>query len=562
MGLTAEEWKMVGAEIRRQAEAANKTVDRYRIELLYWALDERVAPPLKQKFKANHVQCRFMDRMWFYNVVLKARQHGMSLLQSILMLDKALFTPNYRGGIIDRTDAEAKKKLARIRYAYDHLDDPDDPRTAMLGAAIKEAIPLVAPSNDHTLTFANGSQIYAATSLRGGTINYLWISELGKIALDDPHKAEEIMGGSLEAVHPGNIIVIESTHEGGRFGENYRMIRLAQKSPPVERMTKLHWMFHFFGWQDNPNYRIPLSRGQPLAATPDHQKYFAEVEKETGKRLMEDQKHWYILKSATQRDMARQYPATPEEALRAQTEGAIYADIIAKLRGQGRVGDVVVNHGPLFTAWDLGMTDAVGIWLLQFAGYDIHALAFHCANGATPAQHAAVVLQWERDFNHTIQYHLVPHDATQLKPGGTWMQLLTEAGLRNLVRVERIPNIWIGINQTRALLPRFRFNARMCEKEFDMGNDRIWPSGLGALEGYRKKLEAQQGAIREVPIHDECESGASSLRTFAEAHERGLLQGPSKPEIQSRKRLRGQERAITGLSQRPRKQLLSGVVMR
>lgn len=544
MSLSQEELLVVMAEVRTQAAVRGyDTIERYLLETVCWLLDERESPPQRLLFAPNMAQREFLDEMWFWNEILKARQQGFSALLSLLVFVFSLTTPNYRAGIIDRTDQEAKKKLARVKFAYDNL------HLTPLGAVLRQAIPLVSPTNDHTITFANGAQIYAATSLRGGTLNFLWISELGTIALKDPAKAEEIMGGSLEAVHPGNIIVSESTHEGGRYGEHYRLIRLAQKSPPASHRTNMQWAFHFFGWWKNPRYAVEPYPGQALALTPELTNYFAQLEAECGITLTQAQKNWYIQKSAMQRDMARQYPGTPEEALRATSEGAIYADIINRLRSGGRVCDLVVApECPLFTAWDLGESDATGVWLLQIVGPDIHALDFHCANGATPAEQAATVLRWERVWGRPVASHYIPHDAHQKKAGTTWLTELKKAGLQNVKVVPRIPDVWVGINQTRQLLPRFRFNARPCEKEFPQPGDRVWPSGLAALEGYRKKVEAVNGSEKSIPVHDECESGASALRTFCEAHARGMLVGPSQMEQESRRSAQGPQRAKMGLS--------------
>lgn len=540
--LKAHEWEVLGKEIRAQARRHGfATVERYLLEAICFLLDERESPPRKMRFVPNQAQSEFLDEMWFFNAILKARQQGFSALLALLMFIFSLLNENYRAGIIDRTDQEAKKKLARIKFAYDNL-----PGTK-LGAVFHQQIPLISPSNDHTLTFANGSQIYAATSLRGGTLNFLWISELGTIALSDPKKADEIMGGSLEAVHPGNIAVIESTHEGGRYGQNYRMIRLAQKSPP--QLTNMHWKFHFKGWPLNPRYSVEPFPGQKLALTPQLIEYFASLEKETGIKLTDAQKNWYILKSANQQDMARQYPGTAEEALRAATPGAIYAAIIGKLRAAGRVCPLVkAPECALFTSWDLGETDATGVWLIQIVGPDIHVLDFHCANGATPAEQAATVMRWERLWEGYISANYIPHDAHQKKAGTTWYTELKKAGLRNIKVVPRIPDVWVGINQTRQLLPRMRFNSETCEKEFPMPGDRFWPSGLGGLEGYRKKVEAIGGVERDKPVHDECESSASALRTFAEAHAKGMLIGMSKIEEEARRKQRGPKQALMGVS--------------
>jgi hypothetical protein len=552
--ITAAEWKLLGEELVKIAASENKTVQRWFIDNMCWILNEKTNPPTKMKFTPNAMQAKFLDEMWFFNTILKARQHGFSSLLAIISCVMALLNDNYRIGIIDRTDSEAQKKLQKVRFTYDNLDNMEDKRTGPLGSAIKQVIPLVPPTNAHTMTFANGSVIYASTSFRGGALNLLWISELGAIARDNPLKADEIMGGSMEAVAPGNIVVIESTHEGGRFGENYRMIRLAQKSPPHPYMSNLQWKFHFYGWHENPQYSYPLYPGQTIQPTPEEVDYFTKLEAEIGRKLSDEQKNWYIQKSAMQRDMARQYPGTPEEALRAQTEGAIYAADIGKLRSQNRVTDLICDRtAPLFTSWDIGMNDATGIWLLQIVGPDIHAVDFSCANGAHPAEHAATVMKWERTYDRPISAHYLPHDARQNKAGTTWEILLQEAGLRNIKVVPRTPDLWAGIAKVRQLLPRFRFNAKTCEKEFPMGRDKIWPSGLSALEGYRKKILAEGGIETAIPVHDECESGASSLRTFAEAHALGMLVGPTAIEKASRRSVplaQMPERALMGPSKR------------
>jgi len=57
------------------------------------------------------------------------------------------------------------------------------------------------------------SQIKVGTSFRSGTINFLHISEFGKICSKKPDTAKEIVTGSLQAVPTNGIVFIESTAE-------------------------------------------------------------------------------------------------------------------------------------------------------------------------------------------------------------------------------------------------------------------------------------------------------------------------------------------------------------
>jgi hypothetical protein len=57
--------------------------------------------------------------------------------------------------------------------------------------------------------------------MRGDTLQWLLITEFGKICAKYPEKAREIITGALNTVHVGQRVTIESTAEGqeGRFYE-------------------------------------------------------------------------------------------------------------------------------------------------------------------------------------------------------------------------------------------------------------------------------------------------------------------------------------------------------
>jgi hypothetical protein len=53
--------------------------------------------------------------------IAKARQFGFSTEICMLILDDCLFRKNTGAAIIDATIGDAKKKLAKIKFAYDRL---------------------------------------------------------------------------------------------------------------------------------------------------------------------------------------------------------------------------------------------------------------------------------------------------------------------------------------------------------------------------------------------------------------------------------------------------------
>jgi hypothetical protein len=513
---------MTETELAEKAIVEKLNNRAYRLNNLYWVQDEHGR---KVKFKMNWAQRAFFKAMWWLNVILKARQLGMSTFMAILMLDRCLFNDDQTCGIVDKTDEDAKKKLAKIEFAYDHLDDPDDPATAPLGAAVKQARALVT-NNKKELKWSNGSQVWAGTSLRGGTIQLLHISELGYIAFHDPERAKEIKTGALNTVHRGNIVVIESTHEGGKYGLNYDMIRIAQEAP--DPITEMDWRFHFFAWWKHPSYFLPLQG--PLVLTVELEQYFAELEKEERITLTPEQKHWYAKKHRTQGDdMLKEFPSTPEEALNAVVQGAIYGKLISKLRRERRIMDFQHDRSlPIYSFFDIGYSDYCSIWLVQLVGRDICALRNYSNTGEPAAHYANKLVEWERFYGQPILADYLPHDANAKEKGSgkSYVDFFKEAGRKTIKVVPRIPDEWVGINHLRGLLPRFIIHKTECGREWMNGDTRM-PSGLAALEAYHTKTETTGGTISEKPVHDESSHASSALRTFAEAHMRGMLEGTS-----------------------------------
>lgn len=511
---------------------------KWRIDNLYWLEDEKGK---KVKFRRNLVQRLFWDSMWWLNVVLKSRQHGISTFVNLLQLDECLFNDHRTCGIVDKTDNDAKKKLAKIRFAYDHLDDPDDKTTATLGAAVKEAVKLT-KANDHELEWSNGSKVWSGTSLRGGTVQFLHISELGPIAYNNTKKAEEIRAGALNTVHADCKVVIESTHEGGKFGLNYEMIVTAQQSDP-ENLTAMDWRFQFFAWWQDPKNRLPLAE-RGLYLTVEEKKYFQGLE-EGGIVLEDEQKHWYVKKSLTQKHaMMKEHPSTPEEAINAVVKGAIYGPTMAKLRRDARIRNFPHDSTkPMYTFWDLGQSDYTSIWVIQPMGLEFAWLKHFAWHREEPRFYVAKLEEWETEMGVTFSKHYLPHDAANMVgPGISWQGQFIEAGLpaNRIVIVPRTPDLWIGINHLRSLLPRSWFHLDGCGRE-EWCDDEIIPSGISALEGYHTKPVDNGGRIEEKPVHDETSHSCDAARTFAEAHLRGMLYGSERKTITVNRGVRNQQ---------------------
>src|SRR5215213_3337768 len=258
---------------------------RWRLSNLYWITDKAGRAV---QFVPNSSQLKFMDEVHTLNLILKARQLGFTTLCCLIYLDACVFTPH---------KLEDAKVIFRdnIKFPYDRLDE-----------GIRGTVRAVQDSAD-TLTFGNNSSIRVSTSMRSGTLQYLHVSEFGKICAQAPEKAREIVTGALNTVETGQFVVIESTAEG-QEGPFYEMTQRARTRAVLgESLTPLDYRFHFFPWWQEESYVLD---DHAVVIGAEDQRYFERLEAE-GLRLTLPQRRWWTRKAETLgADMRREYPAT------------------------------------------------------------------------------------------------------------------------------------------------------------------------------------------------------------------------------------------------------------
>ena len=477
---------MTGDRDRAYAMAKDRLSDRrWRLNNLYWIKD---AHGRRVKFRMNWAQAALFDDLHSLNLVLKARQLGMTTFIQLLILDACLFNANVTAGTVAHTlhDAEAIFR-EKVRYPYRQLP-----------GALRRAIPAVGDSA-RELAFANGSSLRVGTSLRSGTFQYLHVSEHGKICARYPDKAAEIRSGALNTVHPGQTIFIESTAEG-RDGDFFEFCanarnRAAEGAP----LTALDFRFHFFAWWRHPGY--VLSPNDVMIPGKLAQ-YFAELDA-AGIRLSPGQKAWYVRKAAQQGDaMRREFPATPDEAFAASVTGAYYAREMARVRGEGRI--LGLPHDPALpvnTFWDLGINDTNAIWFHQRAGREDRFIDYYENEGEGLAHYVQAL----RDRPYTYGSHYLPHDVEvrELGSGLSRRRMLEDLGLRPIITVPRAGDLGADIQAGRNALARCWFDGVRCD------------AGLRHLDGYRRAWDDKRGVWRDRPHHDGASHGADAFRMFA-----------------------------------------------
>src|SRR5262245_49079207 len=279
---------------------------RWRLNNLYWIVDKEGR---RTQFKMNWAQENLFDGMHYCNVILKARQLGFTTFIQIFMLDACLFNSDLRAGTIAHRLEDARTIFRdKVKYPYDSLPD-----------GLRNRIRKVSDSAEELL-LSNNSSIRVGTSLRSGTLQYLHISEYGKLCAQFPEKAREVRTGALNTLQAGQVVFIESTAEG-KEGHFFEMCETAQtKQRMGTRLTPLDFKFHFYPWWREPSYELDP---EGVTIGDDLRKYFEKLESCDGIQLSDRKRAWYAKKIETQlEDMKREYPSTPAEAFEASIEGA------------------------------------------------------------------------------------------------------------------------------------------------------------------------------------------------------------------------------------------------
>lgn len=453
----------------------------WRINNLYHIVNKQGSKVL---FKLNWAQETLYQDMWYCNVILKARQLGMSTFICLLFLDRCLFNSNVSAGIIAHTLEDAQQLFRRVKFSYDSLPS--------------ELKSMITADNDtaQMLKFSNGSSLRVGTSLRSSTFQYLHISEFGKICAKYPDKAQEIITGSLNTVAPGQYVFIESTAEG-RDGYFYDICKQAQDDRKSSKnLSQLDFKFHFFPWYKEPSYRI----GSVSTITPDVQKYFDYLLNQ-GVELDDQQKWWYAAREFTQKDeMKREYPSTPEEAWEVTNEGLYYSKQMNLARLENRVGFVPYDDQiPVYTAWDLGYNDSTAIWFFQVHGKEIRLIDYEEGSGESLVYWLGVI----KSKGYVYEKHIAPHDIMvhEYTSGMTRQASARKMGVNLLPaqRVEIIP----GIDIVRSILSRCWFDEKKCAK------------GIKALENYKKEWDERLCCWRSQPLHNWASHGSDAFRTMA-----------------------------------------------
>lgn len=195
------------------------------------------------------------------------------------------------------------------------------------------------------------------------------------------------------------------------------------------------------------------------------------------------------------------------------TAGAYYSTYLNQAEKEGRICDVPVNPlHPVYTGWDLGIDNAMGIWFFQIYDKNIYFLAYYEKTNEGLRHY---MTELERRGYHYAR-HFAPWDVSRrdLASGLTLHENARKMGL-DFDKVKRTSRVTDDIELCRCRFPRAYFDQRGCE------------FGLEALGSYHQKQDEKRSmegrpVFTNSPEHDWSSNCADSFRTVMRAWDLGM----------------------------------------
>jgi len=426
-------------------------------------------------------------------IILKSRQQGISTLWLVSFFDDACTKSNLSIGLMAQGQDEAATLLTRVKLLWDKA--PSEYKN-YLSLRIKT-------DNTKALSLSNGSNIFVRTSFRSTTLQRLHISEMGKIANKYPEKAKETKTGTLQALAPGNLGIIESTAEGDNLFKG--MWDNAIKH--YGQLSDKDFFPVFLSWLDDPDC---IEKHNQIIS--DKQaKYFAEIEKSLKIQLTQEQKNfWVVQYRELHDDIYQEYPTTPIEAFMSNKDGAYYAKLYLEwVKGFKReIENLYDPNLDVEVAVDLGMDDTNVFIIYQEYTDGVRIIDEIYDNGKGIKYYTDILK--EKHYYENVTRIILPPDAevrehTTTNEDGSgktrYQAFETELPHLTIDVLEKLPR-QDGIEAVRQLI-RILYIDPVCQYI------------ISCLFNYTKEYDDKRDRWRNIPLHNEFSNGADAIRYLA-----------------------------------------------
>ncbi len=208
----------------------------------------------------------------------------------------------------------------------------------------------------------------------------------------------------------------------------------------------------------------------------------------------------------------------------AAIKGAYYGKLMAEANEGGRICHVPYEPSlPVYTACDLGISDAFAVWFFQFVGREVHFIDYKEYAGAGLPE----VFRELQRLPYTYGDHIAPHDIRVRELGTGVSRIETARTLGVSYKIARNLPVMDGIDAVRLFLPRCYFDKEKC-----------W-CGIEALRSYRSEWDDVKRIESIKPLHDWASHGADALRYVAVTYGKGsqpdLLSAPLDYSLMNRR---------------------------
>ena len=185
-------------------------------------------------------------------------------------------------------------------------------------------------------------------------------------------------------------------------------------------------------------------------------------------------------------------------------QGAYYTQEMDTVEKEGRIGDFPVRPGiPVWTFWDLGISDATSIWFAQPNGHYLDLVYYYESTGQGIEHYIDVINDFKH--KHRINYaaHYAPHDVAVREWSSARSRIAVARDMGINFQIVKKASIEDGIQAVKSIFYKLRFNFKACSQ------------GVTALREYRRDYDEVNRVYREKPLHNWASNCADSIRYLA-----------------------------------------------
>lgn len=186
----------------------------------------------------------------------------------------------------------------------------------------------------------------------------------------------------------------------------------------------------------------------------------------------------------------------------ASIKGAYYAHQLADSRRLGRICSVPYRPDlPVYTFWDLGISDYTSIIFAQKVDREIHIIDYYQNNGGELEMYATEL----KKRGYTYAKHFVPHDIRQreLSTGKSRMDILAKSLGADKMAIVPSVSVKDGIEALRMIFSRLWFDSSKTAYLVD------------ALACYTQEWDDHRGMFKDKPLHNWASHAADAARYLA-----------------------------------------------